>query len=60
MLIAGERRLRTVLDRYVAHYNAGRSHQGDGLGLCGPDHDPNVIHSRPRQPGSAGMLLSVG
>jgi putative transposase len=31
MLIAGERHLRTVLDQFVGHYNAGRSHQGAGL-----------------------------
>ena len=43
MLIAGERHLRTVLDQYVCHYNAGRSHQGVGLGLRAPDDDPNVI-----------------
>jgi transposase InsO family protein len=43
MLIAGERPLRIVLDEYVAHYNVGRSHQGDGMRLCAPDDDPNVI-----------------
>jgi putative transposase len=43
MLTAGERRLRTVLDQYVCHYNAGRSHQGARLGLRAPDDDPNVI-----------------
>ncbi|WP_258308816.1 integrase core domain-containing protein [Streptomyces sp. NWU339] len=42
MLIGGERHLRTVLDRYLAHYNGGRSHQGAGLSLRAPD-DPNVI-----------------
>jgi putative transposase len=26
ILIAGDRHLRLVLDRYVDHYNAGRSH----------------------------------
>lgn len=43
MLIAGERHLYTVLDHYVDHYNAGRSHQGAGLNLHAPDDDPNVI-----------------
>jgi transposase InsO family protein len=43
ILIAGERHLRVVLDQYIAHYNAGRSHQGDGMRLHAPDDDPNVI-----------------
>jgi len=43
MLIAGESHLRTVLDRYVDHYNAGRSHQGNGMGLRAPNDVPNVI-----------------
>jgi transposase InsO family protein len=43
LLIAGERHLRTVLDDYVNHYNAGRSHQGTGLSLHAPEDDPNVI-----------------
>ena len=43
ILIAGERHLRVVLDQYIAHYNAGRSHQGDGMSLRAPDDDPNVI-----------------
>jgi putative transposase len=43
MLIAGERHLRVVLDAYVEHYNQGRSHQGDGMGLRAPDDVPNVI-----------------
>ncbi|MEY9895688.1 putative transposase [Catenulispora sp. MAP5-51] len=43
ILIANERHLRVVLDQYVAHYNAGRSHQGHGMGLRAPDDDPNVI-----------------
>jgi transposase InsO family protein len=42
-LITGERHLRTVLDQYVAHYNAGRSHQGSGMSLRAPDDTPNVI-----------------
>jgi len=43
ILIAGERHLCVVLDQYIAHYNAGRSHQGDGMSLRAPDDDPNVI-----------------
>jgi len=43
MLIAGERHLRIVLEQYIAHYNAGRSHQGEGISLRAPDDDPNVI-----------------
>jgi transposase InsO family protein len=43
MLIAGQRHLRLVLDEYIEHYNAGRSHQGAGLGLRAPNDDPNVI-----------------
>jgi hypothetical protein len=38
-----ERHLRVVLKQYIAHYNAGRSHQGDGMSLLAPDDDPNVI-----------------
>jgi putative transposase len=33
MLIAGERHLRAIFSEYIAHYNTGRSHQGDGMGL---------------------------
>jgi hypothetical protein len=43
MLVAGERHLATILDRYVEHYDRGRSHQGDGLDLRAPDDDRNVI-----------------
>lgn len=43
MLIASERHLRTVLDQFVGHYNARRSHQGAGLKLRAPNDDPNVI-----------------
>lgn len=35
--------LRVVWDEYIAHYNADRSHQGDGMSLLAPDEDPNVI-----------------
>ncbi|MGW7595640.1 integrase core domain-containing protein, partial [Streptomyces rubiginosohelvolus] len=41
LLITGERHLRTVLDQYAEHYNAGRAHRG--LGLRAPDDAPNVI-----------------
>jgi transposase InsO family protein len=43
ILITGDRHLRLVLDRCGEHYNAGRSHQGQGIGLCAPDDNPNVI-----------------
>ncbi len=41
LLITGERHLRTVLDQYAGHYNAGRAHRG--LDLRAPDDDPDVI-----------------
>ena len=43
MLIAGEQHLRTILSEYIGHYNTGRSHQGDDMGLRAPDDDPDVI-----------------
>ncbi|MBV8931518.1 MAG: transposase [Kutzneria sp.] len=43
ILISSHHHLRDVLQAYVEHYNAGRSHQGDGVGLRAPDDDPNVI-----------------
>ena len=43
MLIIGERHLHAVLSEYVAHYNAGRSHQGHGMGLRAPGDDPDVV-----------------
>ena len=43
MLIVGDRHLRIVLEQYTEHYNAGRSHQGRGLGLRAPLDDPHVI-----------------
>ena len=43
MLIACEQHLRAILSEYIAHYNTGRSHQGDGMGLRPPDDAPNVI-----------------
>ncbi|MFF7250751.1 hypothetical protein ACFZBU_43630 [Embleya sp. NPDC008237] len=49
LLITGERHLRIVLHAYVAHYNTGRSHQGDGMDLRAPGEAPNVtaLPSRP-------------
>ncbi|GAA2052141.1 hypothetical protein GCM10009839_69280 [Catenulispora yoronensis] len=41
MLIFGERHLRTVLNRYVEHYNTHRPHRS--LGLRAPADAPNVI-----------------
>jgi hypothetical protein len=43
MLIASERHARAILAEYIRHYNAGRSHQGHGLGLRAPDDAPDVI-----------------
>jgi putative transposase len=43
MLIAGEQHLRAILSDYIGHYNTGRSHQGEGMGLRAPDDPPNVI-----------------
>jgi hypothetical protein len=42
-LVADVRHLRVVLDEYASHYNARRTHQGDGLSLRAPLDDPNVI-----------------
>jgi putative transposase len=43
ILITGERHLHHVLDVYVSHHNAGRSHQGDGMLLRAPEDEPNMI-----------------
>jgi putative transposase len=43
VLITGECHLHRVLEAYVEHYNTGRSHQGDGIGLRAPTDDRNVI-----------------
>ncbi|WP_235884307.1 transposase [Saccharopolyspora elongata] len=43
ILITGERHLRHVLDVYVAHHNAGRSHQGDEMLLRTHEDEPNMI-----------------
>jgi hypothetical protein len=43
MLIVGEQHLRAILSEYIGHYNTGRSHQGDGMGLRAPDDPPDVI-----------------
>ncbi|MFE2950907.1 integrase core domain-containing protein [Embleya sp. NPDC059267] len=42
LLTTGERHLRIVLHAYVAHHNAGRSHQGNGLDPRAPGDAPNV------------------
>jgi hypothetical protein len=42
-LITGRRHLDVVLHAYIEHYNAGRSHQGHGVGLRAPDDDPTII-----------------
>ena len=43
MLILGEQHLRAILSEYIGHYNTGRSHQGEGMGLRAPDDAPDVI-----------------
>ncbi|WP_260478935.1 integrase core domain-containing protein [Kibdelosporangium aridum] len=43
ILITGERHLHHVLDAYLAHHNAGRSHQGHGMLLRAPHDEPNTI-----------------
>jgi transposase InsO family protein len=62
MLTVGQRHLRVILDRYVAHCNTGRSHQGHNMDLRAPRDDPNVIplparHDRiRRRPILAGLI----
>jgi transposase InsO family protein len=36
ILITGHIHLHAVLDAYIEHYNAGRSHQGRGVGYARP------------------------
>lgn len=43
LLIVGQRHLRRVLGEYLEHYNAGRSHQGNGMALRAPNDRSNVI-----------------
>jgi hypothetical protein len=43
---------------YIAHYNAGRSHQGDDMSLRAPDDDPNVIPFPEGRPGRPHLLVS--
>jgi putative transposase len=43
MLIASEGHLRAILSEYIGHYNTGRSHQGNGMGLRAPNDAPGVI-----------------
>lgn len=35
--------LRHVLDVYIAHHNAGRSHQGGGMLLCALEDEPDMV-----------------
>jgi len=44
-LIAGDRHLRMILGDHISHYNTGRSHQGEGMGLRAPDDAPDLIAS---------------
>ena len=45
---------RVVLAEYIGHYNTGRSHQGNGMGLRAPDDDPDIIaFPVPRRPDPA-------
>jgi hypothetical protein len=53
MLILGQRHLHGVLSEYFAHYNAGRSHQGHGMGLRAPDDDADVLLFPPAPTGSS-------
>jgi putative transposase len=57
MLIAGQRHLRAVMAEYIEHYNAGRSHQGHGMGLRAPNDDPCAIAS-PRRASESNVELS--
>jgi hypothetical protein len=50
MLVVGDRHLRAILTEYIGHYNTGRSHQGEGMGLGAPDDDPDIITSPSRPP----------
>ena len=43
ILITGRRHLHDVLNAYVEHYNAGRSHQCRGVELRAPEDDPRVV-----------------
>jgi hypothetical protein len=39
-LLAGELHLHAILSEYIGHYNTGRSHQGEGMGLLNTGDDP--------------------
>jgi hypothetical protein len=59
MLIASERRLRVILADYINHYNTGRSHQGEGMGLRGTGRRPGPHHlPRPGRPDPAQARLA--
>ena len=60
MLIAGEQHMRAILSEYIGHYNTGRSHQGDGMGLRAPDDAPDVIALPARPPRSTAGPGSPG
>jgi hypothetical protein len=60
MLIASERHLRVILADYINHYNTGRSHPGEGMGLRAPDDDPDLITFPSRPPGSSAGPGSPG
>jgi putative transposase len=49
ILIAGERHARAVMAGYIKHYNTGRSHQGNGLGLrrTQRNHSPGTAQPDP-------------
>jgi putative transposase len=42
ILVTNHRHLYVDLHTYIEHYNAGRSHQGHGVGLRAPDDEPTV------------------
>ncbi|WP_307841597.1 integrase core domain-containing protein [Streptomyces endocoffeicus] len=48
LLITGERHLRTVLDQYAEHYNAGRAHRGLDLRAPSANRPERRINSRLR------------
>src|SRR5918996_1208940 len=50
LMLFGERRLRHVVDQYVAHYHGERNHQGLGNELIAPAHDRHLISAVLRTP----------
>ena len=50
VILFGERRLRNVIDEFVAHYHGERKHQGLGNELIAPEFDQNPgTHVRCRE-----------